>query len=110
MEHVIPPPELARRLNADDVVRLFHYDHGLGIARGIAAILAEVAIADVVAEGADAKLVFDVEDGLGEALGVLAAGAQHVEGDALRGLLADAWKALEFGDEPGERFGEIGHG
>jgi hypothetical protein len=36
--------------------------------------------------------------------------AAHVEGDALRGFLADAGQAFEFGDETGERFGEVGHG
>ena len=35
--------------------------------------------------------------------------AQHVKGHPLRGLLADAGQALEFVDEPRERFGEIGH-
>jgi hypothetical protein len=42
-------------------------------------------------------------------LGVIPAGAQHVEREALRGLLPDAGEALEFGDQAGQRFGEIGH-
>ena len=58
---------------------------------------------------AEAQLVLHVEDGLREMLGVVAAGAQHVERDALRGLLADAGQALEFGDQARQRFGEIGH-
>ena len=68
-----------------------------------------LAVGDVVADAAEAELVLDVEDGLREVLGVVAAGAQHVEGEALRGLLADAGQAFEFGDQPRERFGEIGH-
>jgi hypothetical protein len=40
---------------------------------------------------------------------VIAAGAQHVEGDALRGFLADAGQALQRVDETGQGFGEIGH-
>ena len=75
----------------------------------VAAILAGLAVADVVAERAEAQLVLDVEDRLRQVLGVVAAGAQHMEGEPLRGFLADAGEAFEFGDQPGERFGEIGH-
>ena len=76
----------------------------------IAAVLAQLAIADVVADAAQAQLVLHVQDGLRQVLGIVAAGAQHVERDPLRGLLADAGQALEFRDQPRERFGEIGHG
>ena len=58
---------------------------------------------------AEAQLVLDVENGLRQVLGVLAAGAQHVKGEALRGFLADAGQALEFVDQPRQRLGEIGH-
>ena len=71
--------------------------------------MAQLAVADVVADAAEAQLVLHVEDGLRQMLGIFAAGAQHVERDALRGLLPDAGQALEFGDEARQRFGEIGH-
>ncbi len=54
---------------------------------GIAAVLAELAVADVVAYAAEAQLVLHVENGLRQVLGIVAAGAQHVERDALRGFL-----------------------
>ena len=68
----------------------------LRIAVGVAAELAQLAVADVVADAAQAQLVLDVEDGLRQVLGILAPGAQHVKREALRGLLPDAGQALEF--------------
>ena len=109
VQHVVAAFELARGFDAHDVVRLLHHADHVRIAVGFAAVLAQLAVADVVADAAEAQLVLDVEDRLGQVLGVLAAGAQHVEGEALRGFLPDAGQALEFGDEPRERFGEIGH-
>ncbi len=108
MQHVIAAFELARGLNADDVGGLFDHAHNLRVAIGVAAILADLAIRDVVADAAEAELILDVQDGLREVLGILAAGAQHVERKPLRRLLADAGEAFEFGDQPRKRFGEIG--
>ena len=59
---------------------------------------------------ADAELVLDVEHGLRQLLGILAAGAQDVKRQALRGFLPDAGQAFEFVDEARQRLGEIGHG
>jgi hypothetical protein len=46
-------------------VRLFHHADDARIAVGIGAIGAQLAIADVVADAAEAEFVFDVEDRLG---------------------------------------------
>jgi len=95
--------------DAHDVGRfLDHADH-FWIAAGIAAVEAQVAFANVVAEAAETQLVLNVEEGLREMFGVFAAGAQHVEGDALRGFLADAGQVFQCVDEAGQRFGEVGH-
>ena len=103
MQHVILPLKLARGFDADDVVRLLHHADHFRVAAAVAAILAQLARGDVVADAAQAELILDVQDGLRQVLGVVAAGAQHVEGEALRRLLADAGKALEFRDQPRER-------
>ena len=110
MQHVIPSFKLARGFDADDVVRLLHHADHLRIAAGVAAVLAQLARGDVVADFAKAELILDVQDGLRQVLGIVASGAQHVERDALRRLLPDAGQALEFGDQPCERFGEVRHG
>ena len=109
-QHVIETVELPRHFDAHDIVRLLHHADDLPVAPGVAAILAQFGIADVIADRADAQLVFNVENGLREVLGIVAAGAHYVKRDALRGLLADARQALELGDQPGQRLREIGHG
>src|ERR1035437_3089115 len=76
----------------------------------VAAVRAQLAFGDVVADAAQAELILDVQDGLRQVLGIVARGAQHVEREALRRLLPDAGQALEFGDQPRERFGEVRHG
>ena len=79
------------------------------IASGIAAELAHFAVADVVADAAEPELVLDVQNGLRQLLGVVAAAAQDMKREALRGLLPDAGQALELGNQAGKRFGEIRH-
>jgi len=100
VQDVVAALKLARGFDADNVVRLLHHADHLRVAVAIAAELAQFAFGDVVADAAEAEFILDVQDGLREVLGVVAAGAQHVEGEALRGLLADAGQALEFGDQP----------
>jgi hypothetical protein len=61
-QHVIEPVELAGDFDADDVIRIFHHADHLLIALRIAAVLAQLGVADVVADGAHGELVFDVEN------------------------------------------------
>jgi hypothetical protein len=77
------------------------------VTMGVAAIGAELGIANVVAERAKAEAIFDVEQGLGEALGVLAGLAENMKRQALRGLLAHAGKALEFLNQPLEGLSKV---
>ena len=57
VQHVVAALELARGFDAHDVVRLFHHADHLGIAVGVAAVTAQIALADVVAHAAQAELV-----------------------------------------------------
>jgi hypothetical protein len=91
---VIPALKLARGFDADDAERFFHDANDAGVAARIGAVNADLAVADVVAHRAQAKLIPHVENSLGQVLGVVAAGAQHVKRDALRGFLPDAGQAL----------------
>ena len=90
-------------------MRLLHHADHRRVAVRIAAVRAQLAVADVVADAAEAELVLDVEQRLRQVLGIVAAGAQHVKREPLRGLLPDAGQTLELVDQPRERFGEIGH-
>ena len=74
-QHVIPAFKLARGFDADDVVRLLHHADHFRVAVAVAAILAQFAVGDVVADAAQAELILDVQDGLHQVLGVLASGA-----------------------------------
>ena len=75
----------------------------------IAAIIAQLAIADVVADGANSELVFDVHQRLRQPLGGFPIVAQNVKREPLRRLLPDAGQALELLDQTRERFGKIRH-
>ena len=96
-------------LDGQNVVWLFyHADLGV-VAMRIAAIGALIAIADVVADLAQAQFVFDIDDSLGQAFGVFAGRAKQMKRDALGGLLADAREPLTFGDQARQWFGKLGH-
>ena len=64
-------------------MRFFHHADLAVFPMRIPAIQAQVAVADVVALRADAKLVLNVEDGLCKVLCVLSRRAQQVERDPL---------------------------
>ena len=75
----------------------------------IAAVQTKLAITDVVALSADAQLIFNINNGLGQVLRVFTRGAKQVEGDALSGLLPDAGEPFTFLNQPGKRLSEVGH-
>ena len=65
----------------------------------IAAIRAQLGVADVVALGADPQVVFDVEQRCRQPRGIVARGAQDMEREPLRRFLADAGQAFELVDQ-----------
>ena len=110
VQHVVQTVELTRALDAQNIGCLLDHAQHLLVAVGVAAKYAQVAVADVVADAAEAQLVLHVEQGLGKLFGVLARGTQDMKRQPLRGLLADARQAFEFVDQPRQRFREIRHG
>jgi hypothetical protein len=56
-------------------VRLLHHANYFRIAVAVAAILAQFAVGDVVADATQAELILNVQDGLRQVLGIVAAGA-----------------------------------
>src|SRR5437764_3824157 len=103
MQHMIQSEELPRRLDPHDVMRLLHHADDFLVARGIAAVETELALADVVADAAKLQLILHVENRLRQSLGVVTGGAQHMEGNPLRRLLPDSGKVFKFVNESGER-------
>ena len=109
MENVIKAAEASRGLDWRDIVRLLdHTDLGVFTVR-IAAVQTKFPIADVVAAGADAELVLNIENGLRQIGSVFARGPKQVKGDTLSGFLADTWEAFTLLDEPGERLCKFCH-
>ena len=79
------------------------------VAVRIAAIRAELPIANVVALGANAQLVLHIQQRIRQACRIITGHAQDVKRQALRGLLPDARKAAKFFDQALQRRGEVGH-
>src|SRR5437868_4157700 len=106
---MIDAAKLARSLNAHDVMRFLHDTQHLLVARSITAEQTEIALADVVTDGAQPELVFDIENGLCQAPGIIAATAHQMKSQPLRRFLSDSGKMFEFANEPREGFGKIRH-
>ena len=75
------------------------------VARLVGAEAAGIDVGDGVAGRAVRDALLHVADGVAEALGVLARGAQDVEREALRALAADTRQFLQLVDEAREGFG-----
>ena len=90
-----------RALDRQQVGGLFdHADH-LPAAARVGAERARVALGEREADRAQADLVLDREERVGQALRVVAVGAQDVEGEARGGALADPGQARELLDQAG---------
>src|SRR5262249_54451103 len=86
-------------------------DADLGVvAPGVGAELAGVGRAEVEAHPAEDDLLLDVDDRLGQELGLLRRLTQQVEGQPLGRLGADARQLAELFDQAGDRLGQsLGH-
>ena len=70
MEHVVQPSVAARPLQGQDVQGLFDHADDRLVALVIVADGAGVGVGDVLADGAEDDLLLDLEDGLGQGLGL----------------------------------------
>ena len=86
----------ARTLNRLDVARLAHHANAGGIAHRILADRALVGRGVVKAAAAKVDLLLNLQDGLGQATGLLGIGLEQVIGDALGRLGTDARQAAQF--------------
>jgi hypothetical protein len=68
-----------------------------------------VDVGDVIADGAEVEIGFDVAHGGGKSFGIVLARAEDMEGKPLRALAADSRQLLEFVDKPGHRLGKFRH-
>src|SRR5688572_26985363 len=93
--------KLTSRLDGEDIVRLFKHTDNALVAPRIPAVGAHRAVADVIADGANAKLFLDVDQRLDQAVNVFPLRPQNVKRNALRRLLTDTGQAFDLEDEAG---------
>ena len=96
---MIHAAELARLLDSLNVRCFFNDADDRFVARGAGAEQAGIGVRDVVADGTFANFLFGIANRVRKRKGGLAISTQQVEGEALRGFLADAWEVLQFFDE-----------
>ena len=108
VEDVVEAGEAPGFLDGGDVSGLFDDAKDGMAAMGRGAEAAGVNVGDVVAEGAEAQVGFELLDGVGERAGVLGGRPEDVEGEALRGAGAHARELAELFNEAGHGFGEAG--
>ena len=101
VEDVVDAVVAARLLDGGDVGGLFEDADGVLVAGGAGAVDAGIDVGDVVADGAEAELFAQDEDGVGKGAGVVVGAAQKVEGEALGGFGADAGELAQLVDEAG---------
>jgi hypothetical protein len=101
--------EVLRLINGGDVGRLFDDADQALVARGAGAIYAGIDVGNVVADGAETKIGFDITDSDGEGFGVFIAGAENVKSQALRALGSNARELFQLIDQARHGFGESVH-
>src|SRR6185295_8906583 len=102
-EHVIEATILAGALDRDHVGWLLHHADQRGVPPFVLADPATRPLCQVEAELAEPHLLLHLSDRLREAERLRVAGTQDVEGEPLRGPLADAGQAGELRDQSLDR-------
>ena len=98
-EHVVAPAELVRALDRDDVAGLLDDADHRAVTPLVLADRAARPLGEVEADLAEADLLLDVADRVGERDRVLRRAAQDVEREPLRRARADARQLAELGDQ-----------
>src|SRR3954469_16039402 len=110
LQHVVSTVELVGALDRDDVARLLDHAHERRVAALVEAVPAELTRREVEAPRAPADARLRLGDRARQSVGVFGRGLQQIEGDALRGLRADARKPAQLVDERLDRtFVDRGH-
>ena len=110
MQHVVDAPVGLRSLDRGDAGRLFDDANQALVAGCAGAVDAGIDVGDVVADGAETQIGFNVADGGRKSLGVVVTGAEDVEGETLRAFCAYAGELFELIDEARHGFGKFRHG
>ena len=96
MEHMVQAVVFPGPLQGEHVLGLLHHADGGLVPAAAAADRAQLIVCQIAADLAGVDFLVGVQNGLGKALGLLLGHAQHVVGQPLGGLVADAGQAFEF--------------
>ena len=95
-QYVVETVVAARALDCLDVARLAHHANASGVAHRVLADGALIGRGVVKATAAKVDLLLDLQDGLGQAAGLLGIGLQQVIGDALGRLGTNARQTAQL--------------
>ena len=109
MEHMVVAVVLPAALNGRHVPGVRHHADGGAVPLGRGADGAQAAGGEVLAHRAAGDAVLGVQDGVGKLPGLLLGKAQHVKGQALGGLAADARQPGKLLHQLFQRCGEVLH-
>ena len=98
-ENVVPAAELPHAFDGDDVLRLLDHANQGSVSPWVAADTALFFLGHVAAHDAEPHLVLDLHQDGRQPAHVDRVGGEHVEGDPLSALRADARQPAEFVDE-----------
>ena len=105
MQDVVATTELLGLLHRHDVAGVLDHTQDRAVAPGVVADRTQLPFGHVEAPGAQRGVFLHRHDGLGQPDGVLGRHLQDVEGQALRGLGADAGETSELVHQRLERAG-----
>ena len=103
MKYVIEPAIRLRPLNRQDVQRLFDDTDNVPLPLTAGADAAGIGLRHILADGAEADLLFHLQDGCGQSLCFHRRHAQEIVSKTLGALGADARKLVELFYEAGKR-------
>ena len=95
-QHVVEAVVAARALNRLDIARLTHHADAGGVAHRVLANGALVSGGVIKAAAAKMHFLLNLQNGLGQAAGLLGIGLEQVVGDALGRLGANARQATQL--------------
>ena len=100
---MVDPAVLLGALDGHDVARALHHADGAVVAVLVGADLADLPVGQVLANRAGANLLVRLQDGVGKLLGLVLGEVQHIKGEPLGRLAADARQAGKLLDQAGQR-------
>ena len=109
VEHMVAAVELPGALNGNHITGIGHHADGAFVTLGTGANAAQTAGGEIAAHGTQRHAAFGIHDGVGKLLGLPQRQAQHVKGQTLGALTADAGQTGKLFHQFFQRCREVFH-